>query len=94
MRALARSFVIILVAAIAARVVHVRSQVVREGYQMRALLDDRARLGNELLWLEAQVAGLEQPERLLTAARRFDLEVGTREANVRVIPVSQRGGVE
>jgi hypothetical protein len=86
MRILALLVALLLLGALGSAVIHHRSERFRIGYRIRALLDERALIRNEVRHLQGSVALEATPVALLARCERQGLEVGERHGRIGIAP--------
>ena len=86
MRILALLAALVLLGALGSAVIHHRSERFRVGYRIRALLDERALLGNEVRHLEGTVSLQATPAALLARCERDGLDAGARHGRLAIAP--------
>jgi len=86
MKLVSRLVALVLLAALAALAVDRRRGALKQGYEMRALLEDWAALENEVRYLEGEVCSLRRPGNLLRRARMLGVDVGERGGREIIVP--------
>ncbi len=66
-----RALALSLVAILAGVAIHQRNLRLRHAYEARTLVEERARLENEISWLSARIESLVNPVSLLPRAKRL-----------------------